>query len=51
MPRYLLSTASRHQVSTEHHTRYPICGHLVDELDLEEVLTHLEPEHEAPVWN
>lgn len=24
------------------------CGHLVDELDLEEVLQHLEPGHEAP---
>ena len=40
-----------HQVSTEHHTRCPICGHLVDEVDLEEVLAHLDPEHEAPVTN
>lgn len=38
-----------HQDSEEHHTRCPICGHLVDELDLEEVLAHLEPGHEAPV--
>ena len=40
-----------HQVSTEHHTRGPICGHLVDELDLGEVLAHLELEHEAPIRN
>lgn len=33
----------------KHHSRCPICGHLVDELDLEEVLAHLEPGHEAPV--
>lgn len=37
-----------HQVSTEHHTLCPICGHMVYELDLEEVLARLEPEHEAP---
>jgi len=39
------------QESTEHHTRCPICGHMVDELDLEEVLAHLDPEHEAPAKN
>lgn len=32
----------------EHHSRCPICGHLVDELDLEEVMQHLEPGHRAP---
>jgi hypothetical protein len=37
-----------HQASEEHHCRCPICGHLVDELDLEEVLRHLEPDHKAP---
>lgn len=37
------------QVSTADRTRCPICGHLVDEFNLEEVLAHLEPEHEAPV--
>ena len=40
-----------HQASVEHHTRCPICDHLVDELDLEAVLAHLEPEHSAPVGN
>lgn len=35
--------------NTDHFTRCPICGHMVDKLDLEEVLAHLEPEHEAPV--
>lgn len=38
-----------HQDSAEHHTRCPICGHMVDELDLEEVLAHLDLEHAAPV--
>lgn len=37
------------QSTDEHHCRCPICGHLVDELDLEEVLQHLEPGHEAPI--
>lgn len=40
-----------HQVDTEHHTRCPICGHMVDELDLDEVMQHLEPDHEAPFKN
>jgi hypothetical protein len=41
--------AGRRQHSAEHHTRSPICGHMVAEFDLEEVLAHLEPEHEATV--
>lgn len=40
-----------HQASMEHHPRCPICGHMVDELDLGEVLAHLESEHEPPVRN
>lgn len=40
-----------HQVSTEHHTRCPICSHLVDVLDLEEVMQHLEPDHASPTKN
>lgn len=39
------------QQSDEHHTRCPVCSHLVDELDLEEVLQHLDPDHEAPKKN
>lgn len=39
------------QVSAEHHVRCPICGHMVDELDLEEVIPHLDPDHEAPKKN
>ncbi|WP_295142903.1 hypothetical protein [uncultured Reyranella sp.] len=45
-PRYKVEA---HQDSEEHHTRCPICGHLVDELDFQEVLVHLEPEHETRV--
>ena len=30
------------QEADEHHTHCPICGHMVDEFDLEEVLQHLE---------
>jgi len=37
-----------HQESAEHHARCPICGHPVDELDLAEVMEHLEPDHQAP---
>ena len=37
-----------HQPVGEHHCRCPICGHLVDELDLEEVMQHLEPGHAPP---
>lgn len=33
--------------AADHYTRCPMCGHLVDELDLEEVMQHLDP-HEAP---
>jgi hypothetical protein len=40
-----------HQESWEHHSFCEICGTLVDELDLEEVLKHVEPEHEAPPKN
>ena len=40
-----------HQASTEHHCRCPICGQLVDELDLEEVMQHLEPDHPPPAMN
>lgn len=36
------------QSTSEHHTRCPICGHMVDELDLEEVMRHLEPGHRPP---
>jgi len=43
-----LSKDRPHQASTEHHTRCPICGHVVDELDLAEVMEHLEPDHQAP---
>ena len=39
------------QASDEHHCRCPICGHQVDELDLEEVLQHVEPDHNAPAKN
>jgi hypothetical protein len=39
------------QESAEHHCRCPICGHLVDELDLEEVLQHVDPDHQAPTKN
>ena len=45
-PRYPVEA---HPESAEHHTRCPFCGHLVDELDLEEVLAHLEPGHEVPL--
>lgn len=38
--RYLVEP---YQVSPEHHTRCPIRGYLVDELDLEDVLAHLDP--------
>lgn len=40
-----------HQTSAEHHTRCPICGHMVDEYDLEEVFRHLEPGHKPPLKN
>ena len=30
------------QQSDEHHCQCPICGHWVDELDLEEVLRHVD---------
>ncbi len=43
--------ATPHQASDEHHSRCPICGHLVDELDLEEVMQHLDPDHVAPTKN
>jgi hypothetical protein len=36
------------QESDEHHCQCPICGHWVDELDLEEVLQHVDPDHQAP---
>lgn len=39
------------QVSHEHHTRCPICGHWVDELDLEEVLQHPDRPHDPPAKN
>ncbi len=42
MPRYPVEA---HQQSVAHHTRWP------NELDLDEVLAHLEPAHEAPVRN
>lgn len=29
--------------------RCPSCGHVVDEHDLEEVLAHPAPEHQAPI--
>lgn len=32
-----------HQSSDEQHTRCPICRHLVDELDFEEVTQNIEP--------
>jgi hypothetical protein len=34
------------QPAGEHHSLRPICGHWVDELDLEEVMLHLDPNHE-----
>jgi len=43
--------ATPHQPVGEHHCRCPICGHLVDELDLEEVLQHPDTPHEAPAGN
>jgi len=36
------------QPSDAHHSVCPICGALVDKLDLEEVLRHLEPDHLPP---
>jgi hypothetical protein len=40
-----------HQVSDEHHCQCPICGHWVDEVDLKEVLQHVDPDHQAPAKN
>jgi hypothetical protein len=37
--------------SDEHHYLCPICGHWVDELDLEEVLQHVDPDHQASAKN
>ena len=34
-----------------HHCRCPICGHMVDEEDLEEVMQHIDPDHKAPAKN
>jgi hypothetical protein len=39
------------QDSDEHHCQCPICAHWVDELDLEEVLQHVDPDHQAPTRN
>jgi hypothetical protein len=39
------------QESDEHHCQCPICGHWVDELDLEEVRQHVDPYHQAPPRN
>jgi len=39
------------QDSTEHDTRCPICGHLVDEFGLEEVVQHPDPVQEALAKN
>jgi hypothetical protein len=36
------------QPDGEHYCGCPVCGHVVDELDLEEVLQHLEPDHRPP---
>lgn len=36
---------------TEHHARCPTCGHMIDKLDLDEVMQHLEPDHAAPAMN
>lgn len=38
-------------LGSEHRMRRPICGHLVDDLDLEEVMQHLVPAHTAPAMN
>jgi hypothetical protein len=35
----------------EQHSLCPICGTWVDELDLEEVLRHVDPDHRAPPKN
>jgi len=35
----------------DHYCKCPICGHMVDELDVEEVFEHLEPDHQAPAKN
>lgn len=40
-----------HQDTAEHHTKCPICGHMVDEWDLAEVMAHLEPGHKPPLKN
>jgi hypothetical protein len=37
-----------HQESGEHHSLCPVCGVWVDELDLEEVMQHIDPDHQAP---
>ena len=43
--------ATPYQPVGEHHCRCPICGHMVDEIDLEEVMQHLDPVHDAPTKN
>jgi hypothetical protein len=40
-----------HQETGEQHSLCPICGTWVDELDLEEVLRHVDPDHRAPPKN
>jgi len=37
------------QDSEDHYCRCPICGHMVDELDLDEVLQHLDLDHRGPI--
>ena len=39
------------QESDHYFSECPYCGHMVDELDLEELMQHLDPDHEAPVKN
>ena len=51
MPPPDLSKVRSLQESTEHHTRCPICGHMIDEFELAEVMQHLDPDHEAPTKN
>jgi hypothetical protein len=49
-PQFIYS--ERPQQESDHYfSECPRCGHLVDELDHEEVMQHLDPDHEAPAKN
>lgn len=49
-PRYPATLTGGTQAGPDDHfCRCPVCGHLVDETDLEEVMRHPPTPHEAPV--